>query len=89
MRAVKEVAMEMERMEFCLSCGMPLNMPDAKGMSESHCKHCTLDDGTVKSRGEIQKGIAQWFMQWQHVDEETAMKRAEHYMKSMPEWADK
>ena len=80
--------MEMERHEFCLSCGMPLNAPDAKGMSEQYCKHCTDDDGKLKSREEIRKGMAYWIARWQHVDEDTAMKRAEHYMQSMPEWAE-
>jgi len=81
--------MPMQEMEFCISCGMPLNAPDLKGMSEHYCKHCTDEGGNVKTKEEIRRGIAQWFMQWQHVDEETAMKRAEHYMKSMPEWAEK
>ncbi len=75
--------------EYCHSCGMPLNMPDAKGMSEQFCKHCSDDSGKVKSREEIQKGIAWWLKSWQpNIDDATAMKRAEHYMKSMPEWAE-
>jgi hypothetical protein len=81
--------MEYERMQFCRSCAMPLEQPDLEGMSEGYCEHCKSADGGVKSREEIRRGIAQWLMQWQHVDEETAMKRAEHYMKAMPEWADK
>ena len=39
--------MEQGSPEFCLSCGMPLSMPDAKGLSEQYCKHCTDDDGSV------------------------------------------
>jgi hypothetical protein len=81
--------MEQGQPAFCLSCGMPLGAPDAKDMSEQYCGHCTDDDGRVKSRDEIKKGIAMWIMSWQHVDEPTAMDRAEHYMKSMPEWAEK
>ena len=81
--------MEMQKMEYCLSCGMPLNMPDAKGMAEGYCKHCTDEGGKLKSRDEIKQGIAHWLMQWQHVDMDTAMQRAEHYLKAMPEWADK
>jgi len=74
--------------EFCPSCGMPLNMPDAKGLSEKYCKHCTDEKGDLKSREEILKGMAMWIAKWQKVDEATAMKRAEHYMKAMPEWAE-
>jgi hypothetical protein len=80
--------MSYEMPEFCLSCGMPLNVPDAKGMSEQHCKHCTDEGGKLKSRAEIQQGMAGWIMKWQGVDHETAMKRAEHYMLAMPEWAE-
>ncbi len=79
----------MEGMQFCHSCGMPLDMTDAKGMSERYCQHCTDDGGDLRSREEVRKGIAMWLMQWQHIDEPSAMKRAEHYMKSMPEWAEK
>ena len=78
----------MEMSAFCPSCGMPLNAPDAKGLSEKHCKHCTDEKGDLKSREEIKKGMAMWIAKWQHVDEATAMKRAEHYMHAMPEWAD-
>jgi hypothetical protein len=77
-----------EMPEFCLSCGMPLNMPDAKGMSEQYCKHCSDEGGNLKSRDEIKEGMANWIMQWQHVDRETALKRAEHYMRAMPAWAE-
>ncbi len=67
---------------------MPLNMPDAKGLSETHCKHCTDDEGNLKAREDIRQGMAHWIAQWQKVDEATALKRAEHYMRAMPEWAD-
>ena len=80
--------MKYEEMQFCRSCAMPLEHPNLEGMSEGYCEHCTGDDGKVRSKEEVKRGIAQWFMSWQHVDEDTAMKRAEHYMNSMPEWAD-
>jgi len=81
--------MEMQRMEYCLSCGMPLNMPDVKGMAEGYCKHCTDEGGKLKSREEIKAGIAQWIKSWQSgISDEQALDRAEHYMKAMPEWAE-
>ncbi len=80
--------MEQGSPDFCLSCGMPLSAPDAKGLSEKYCKHCTDDDGDIKAREEILQGMAFWIGKWQHVDEATALKRAEHYMQAMPEWAE-
>ena len=74
--------------DYCPSCGMPLDHPDAKGLSEHYCKHCTDEGGELKSRDEIKEGMAGFLMQWQHIDRETALKRAEHYMKAMPEWAE-
>jgi hypothetical protein len=67
---------------------MPLNAPDAKGLSEQYCKHCTDDEGNVKTREEIKEGMAFWIAKWQKVDHETALKRAEHYMQAMPAWAE-
>jgi hypothetical protein len=75
--------------EYCLSCGIPLSMPDAKGMAEEYCKHCTDDGGKLKAREEIKQGIAMWIKSWQpNVDDKAAAERAEHYMRSMPEWAE-
>ncbi len=75
--------------KFCFSCSAPLNMPDYKGPAESYCKYCTDEKGNLKPREEIMKGIAQWFQSWQpDLDEDKALTRAEHFMKSMPAWAD-
>lgn len=78
----------MDTSGFCPSCGMPLDAPDAKGLSEQYCVHCTDEKGDIKTREEVKKGMAAYMMKWQKIDEATALKRAEHYMKSMPEWAD-
>ena len=75
--------------EYCASCGMPLTMPDIKSRAEEFCKSCADDDGDLKSREDVKNGIAQWLKSWQGIDDKEAMKRAEHYMKSMPAWAEK
>ena len=50
----------------------------------------TDENGNLKSREEILQGCANWLKSWSpDLDDETALKRAEHYMKAMPEWADK
>lgn len=74
--------------KFCLSCAVPLSMPDMKGPAEDYCKHCTDAQGNLKSREEVKKGFAEWLKTWQPgIDDQTALKRAEHYMLAMPAWA--
>ncbi|UCD18585.1 MAG: hypothetical protein JSV44_06695 [Candidatus Zixiibacteriota bacterium] len=75
--------------KFCHSCSAPLNMSDFRGPAEDYCKYCTDESGNLKSRQEIRQGIAQWFKGWQpNLDEQTAIIRAELFMKAMPAWAD-
>ena len=76
--------------KYCYSCGSPLWMDQFKGTAENYCKYCTDESGALKSREEIRQGCANWLKSWSpDLDDETALERAEHYMKSMPEWADK
>jgi len=75
-------------MKMCHSCGAPLNEEFA-GPAENYCKYCTDADGNLKSREEVKQGIAYFIREWQPpMSEEKVLERAEHYMKSMPEWAD-
>jgi hypothetical protein len=75
--------------KFCFSCGVPLAMPDFQGPAENYCKHCApADDGKVMPREAVQAGIAEWFLSWQpRIDRETALQRADAYLKAMPYWA--
>lgn len=74
--------------EFCQSCAAPLT-GDFKGPAESYCKHCTDEKGNLHPREAILGGIAQWFQSWQPgITPEQAQSRAEHYMMSMPAWAE-
>lgn len=76
-------------MSFCSSCTAPLDNPEFKGLSDEYCKYCTDEEGQLKSREVIQKGIADWFMSWQKdTTAEKAMERACYFMKAMPAWAD-
>ncbi|MDH3217140.1 MAG: zinc ribbon domain-containing protein [Candidatus Krumholzibacteria bacterium] len=75
--------------KFCFSCSAPLNAPGFQSPAENYCTHCADEDGKLRSREEIQEGLAQWFQSWQpDLEEKTALARAEHFMKAMPEWAD-
>lgn len=74
---------------YCHSCTMPLDMPEAKGPSDTYCKHCTDGSGNLRPREEVKRGIASWLKSWQtDVTEQQALKRAEHFMRAMPAWAD-
>ena len=76
--------------KFCFSCAAPIEMPDFKGPAEDYCKYCTDEEGNLKSRDEIQMGVAEWFKAWQpDLDHNKALARAAHYMKAMPAWAEK
>lgn len=77
--------------QFCHSCTMPLSAEtQGPNKSKPYCMHCTDAKGELKSKKEVQTGIAGWFMSWQgKLTQEQAMKRAEHFMKAMPAWADK
>jgi len=73
--------------KLCCACAAPLT-PDVVGPNPNCCRHCTDEQGNVRPRETIQAGLAQWFRTWQpNLDDETAMVRAEHYMKAMPHWA--
>jgi hypothetical protein len=75
--------------KFCFSCSAPLSSEEFKGPAEDFCQYCTDHQGNLKPREEIMAGVAGWFMSWQpDLDEETARKRAELFIKSMPAWAD-
>ncbi len=77
-----------EMKKFCYSCGAPVEMDAFKGPIEHYCRYCVDEMGYLKSRKEIQAGIAQWLATWQpEIDQATAMTRADLYMKAMPAWA--
>lgn len=75
---------------YCCACGMSLSIPGFKGVSETYCSHCTDAQGNLNvTKSEVQEAIASWFKEWQpNLNDEKAMKRADLYLRSMPEWAD-
>jgi hypothetical protein len=75
--------------QFCFSCGALLSLPDFKGPVENYCKYCTDEKGVPKREEEVKQQIAQWLKTWQpHITDQEAIKRASHYMKAMPAWAE-
>lgn len=75
-------------MEFCFSCGMPIN-DDVRSKNKKFCKYCADESGTIKSREDVQNGIANWLRMMQpELAESVALNRALYYLKAMPHWAD-
>jgi hypothetical protein len=69
---------------------MCLETPGFRGKSEIYCNHCTDEGGDLNvAKSEVQEAIAAWFRSWQpNLDDEEAMKRADLYLRAMPEWAE-
>ena len=73
---------------FCHACGAPLQ-GEYQGPSPIYCGYCTDEEGTLKPRAQIHRGIASWLQTWQPgIDNAIALRRAESYMKAMPAWAE-
>ena len=67
---------------------MPLT-PESKGAHTLYCRHCTDDEGKLRSRDYVQSGLAQFLkMLDETIDDSVAMKRAALYMQAMPAWAE-
>ncbi len=76
-------------MKHCHSCGMPVSPEAAVKNSDDFCHYCVDKDGQLKAREEIQAGIAQWLRGITPKDSSADyMKRADHYLKAMPAWAE-
>ncbi|MBN2717385.1 MAG: hypothetical protein JXX14_16145 [Deltaproteobacteria bacterium] len=78
----------MEQMQFCHSCGMPLQNPMAGIVQGNYCGNCANESGHLNPREAVQAGIAHWLMSFSpDVTMEICMTRADHYLKAMPAWA--
>lgn len=75
-------------MTHCNSCGTYVEGGEPK--DSTYCNFCQNSDGKIDEREKIKKGIAGWLKAWspKELDDETALKRAELYMLSMPHWAE-
>ncbi|MBN1696470.1 MAG: hypothetical protein JW881_03045 [Spirochaetales bacterium] len=73
----------------CLSCGMLLEGNANPKAKEIYCTYCSDKEGNLLPREQVRQGIAGWLREWapekKNVD---FLKRADHYMNSMPAWAD-
>ena len=75
--------------KYCFSCGAPLNDMFASKAADKFCKYCSDENGKLHSRESVQQGIAGWLKTLDPANTTSDyMKRADHYMKAMPAWAE-
>lgn len=74
-------------MTHCYSCGAiaEKGQPNEK----TYCQYCIDNDGQLKDREAIKNGVAGWLSEWspQKLEQAEALRRAELYLQSMPQWA--
>ncbi|AKE59439.1 zinc ribbon domain-containing protein [Citrobacter farmeri] len=78
-----------EKEQYCHACGMPLSIPNAKGVSDTYCTYCSDAEGNLKPWEEAVTGLAAYLDSWQNVGPEESRKRAKRYLTAMPAWAHK
>ncbi len=77
-------------MKHCQSCGMPLIPDNSRDGVENYCMYCTNEEKVLKTRQEVQYGIAEWLKMFLPEDQKKVdvVKRADMYLKAMPAWAE-
>lgn len=75
--------------KFCHSCGMPLTGGQEPKAQGNYCGYCCDEKGNLYPREQVLQGIAQWLQGFGDGQAEAVyVKRAEHYLKAMPAWAE-
>jgi uncharacterized glyoxalase superfamily protein PhnB len=78
-----------KKAKVCLSCGMPMTTAEDFGggnRENLYCVHCTMPDGSLKSREEVFQGMASFMMGSRQLDRKGAEQAAREYMSKMPAW---
>ena len=73
----------------CISCGLPLRLPEDHALSDvrrNYCRHCAGPDGALKTYDEVRAGMAQFLQRTQGVDQAVANQMAEQMMANLPAW---
>lgn len=76
-------------MKICIACGMPMNKKEDYAMgdeSKDYCKYCMREDGTMQSYEEKLKGMTEFIVKTQGIDEAAANKAAKGMMSKLPAW---
>jgi len=74
-------------MRYCHSCGMPLDIPEAGPVHGDLCGFCSDEKGNLKSRAEVQNGVAAFLESFAPgASKAEYLRRADHYLQAMPAW---
>ncbi|RLE39660.1 hypothetical protein DRJ17_00510 [Candidatus Woesearchaeota archaeon] len=79
---------ERKDVDCCESCGMPMESVEMRGGAKpdnKYCKYCCDENGNLKSKEEVRKGMIE-FYKAQGKSQEEAEKFVDDYMKKMPAW---
>ena len=73
----------------CESCGMPMEKAEDYGaadLNNKYCKHCTDENGNLKSREDIREGWVNFVMKSENISREQAENKVDEQMTKMPAW---
>ncbi|MFW5688591.1 MAG: zinc ribbon domain-containing protein [Spirochaetota bacterium] len=74
----------------CQSCGMPMSDETRNSATEEFCRYCADEKGALHPRRQVQSGIADWLKSFSPAASDDAIaERADHYLRSMPAWAER
>ena len=79
-----------QAVKACMSCGMPMTKPEDFGGGNPenlYCVYCSNQDGSLKTREEVFKGMVNFMMTSQKMDRRTAESAAKERMSKMPAWS--
>ncbi len=73
----------------CESCGMPMKNVELRGGKKEECKccvHCCDEEGNLKSKEDVKKGMINYYVEHEGKSKEEAEKLVDEYMTKMPAW---
>jgi uncharacterized glyoxalase superfamily protein PhnB len=73
----------------CQSCGMPMNSDEdfaGKNSQSIYCIHCTNPSGTLKTYGDVHRGMVDFMITSQKCDRASAERVVTEHMAKMPAW---
>lgn len=74
----------------CQSCGMPMAEETRNAASQEYCRYCADESGKLLAREQVRAGVAEWLKSFSPpAADEAFAERADHYLSSMPAWAER
>ncbi|MFW9907967.1 MAG: zinc ribbon domain-containing protein [Candidatus Thorarchaeota archaeon] len=79
----------MQRVTYCLECGMPLVKQEDYGGEDTenrYCCHCTDEEGNLVRRSRVQDGIKHFWNQREKQDRRTEIWSDSRFVSRMANW---